>query len=130
MHRFLILLMLGSVAFSAQAAPPGPVEDWNLVWSDEFNGGSLDTSKWRYFDGWGQKPWREAYYSPDQVRLENGNLVIAANQKDGRFATGGILTQGLFEPAYGYYEIRCRFAELEAHGLWVAFIMRFIGETA
>ena len=57
-----------------------------LVWSDEFNGTSLDRSNWNYqigngynsgsgaFDGWGNGEWE--WYRADNVSVSNGNLVI------------------------------------------------------
>ncbi len=34
----------------ASVQPDGPAGNWNLVWSDEFNGTSMDTSKWYAWD--------------------------------------------------------------------------------
>ena len=44
-------------------------ENWKLVWNDEFDSNSLDTSKWSY---WGDNniPWNAGNYLD-----ENGNLV-------------------------------------------------------
>jgi beta-glucanase (GH16 family) len=37
---------LGAQAQSGVQAASGPVADWRLVWSDEFDGSTLDTTKW------------------------------------------------------------------------------------
>ena len=66
-------------------APAG----YHLVWSDEFNAGTLpDPAKWRYDtwrnkDGWWNK--EAQYYSdarPENARIENGHLVIEVRRED------------------------------------------------
>ena len=53
--------------------------NWNLVWSDEFNGTSLDTSVWSYEIGNGNWGWCNGeieYYinRTDNVRVAGGSL--------------------------------------------------------
>lgn len=72
---FAILLSILSLggAVSAHA-------DWNIVWSDEFNGTSLNTNTWFYdqgnCDGWGFNEFE--YYTPQNVVVSNGMLRILA----------------------------------------------------
>jgi beta-glucanase (GH16 family) len=53
-----------------------------LLWSDEFNGTSLDTSKWSYDTSRNKVGWFNGelqYYSadrPQNLRLKNGRLII------------------------------------------------------
>ena len=59
-----------------------PTHSTKLVWSDEFNGTSLDMSKWSFDTsrnklGWYNKELQ--YYAanrPENLRLENGKLII------------------------------------------------------
>lgn len=52
---------------------------WTLIWSDEFNQNSLDTSKWDYeIDCWGGGNNEQQCYTsrPQNVYLSNGALVL------------------------------------------------------
>ncbi len=64
---------------------PG-VLGYSLVWSDEFNGTSIDTSKWNFEIGNGEWGWGNnelQYYTgrTENARIENGNLVIEARDE-------------------------------------------------
>nr|MCS5653186.1 glucan endo-1,3-beta-D-glucosidase [Candidatus Neomarinimicrobiota bacterium] len=63
-------------------------QDWDLVWSDEFDGTSLDQSKWnilRWRPGWVNNEL-QAYTSRDtNIYLENGSLVLRALIEPGYF---------------------------------------------
>lgn len=93
------------------AQPPEPELGYRWVlnpkYSDEFNGNSLDKSKWRdSFDGWkGRSP---AKFDPTTVSVQNGNMQIQNKklaQVDGDYTIGGGAVQSLGEDAFfGYYE--------------------------
>lgn len=62
-------------------ARPPVKRDWKLVWSDEFNGDSLDTDTWWAADCWhGAEP---QYYTSRKknVRVENGMLVLECHRE-------------------------------------------------
>ena len=64
-----------------------------LMWSEEFDEGTApDDSIWSYdlgAGGWGNQELQEYTDNSDNVRIENGNLVIAAQQKtNGQAVTG------------------------------------------
>jgi beta-glucanase (GH16 family) len=103
--------------------------DTNIVWSDEFNGTTLNTNNWIYGIGNGVNGFGDAeleYYSssPQNVYVTNGFLhVVALTQATNGFSytSGKILTQGLFYKEYGRFDFR---AQLPAGaGLWPAFWM-------
>lgn len=66
-------------------------EDWELEWSDEFNGTELDPEKWDYEIGiqsgedgksssptyWGNN--EKQYYTKEALTFEDGKMVITAN---------------------------------------------------
>jgi len=90
-------------------------KDWNIVWSDEFEGeGMPDTSKWTYDIGdWGWGNNELQYYTenrPENARLENGHLVIEARKNDnGRAWTSARLTtRGKETFLYGRIEFRAK----------------------
>jgi beta-glucanase (GH16 family) len=104
-----------------------------LIFYDEFNGSSLDTSKWTYAIGngcpincgWGNN--EREYYTSDtaNVFLKDGNLVLRALYKPNYensgsdFTSGKVTTQGKFDHKYGRYEARMKLST--GRGTWPAF---------
>ncbi|GIL63480.1 hypothetical protein Vafri_17532 [Volvox africanus] len=61
------------------SSPPNDCSSPTLLWSDEFEGATLDTSSWNYFTGTAYNTELEYYTQrSENVRLENGSLVIEA----------------------------------------------------
>lgn len=93
---------------------------WTQTFGDEFNGTTLDTSKWRYTDYWGLN--NNVFegdcqcYGPNNVSVGDGVLTLQAreefppgcNPDPGTLEyTSGQLTTALnFQQTYGYFEIR------------------------
>ena len=81
---------------------------YSLVFCDEFEGNSLDTDAW-YYRGIGTR--RAGYTWYDQVKVENGNLVITAEYlEDGHLGAGWYAGKIATVKKYnkGYFEIRCK----------------------
>lgn len=140
-------LMMISVSLpgtlSLGKVPKGTTVDmskFTLVWSDEFEGDTLDASKWGY--EWWVTMRKGGYWHEDMVSVKDGNLVIAADYLDtpleNRYYdkwheqihfedykpgwyTGIVTTRGKYEQCYGYYEVRCILPA--ATGMWSAFWM-------
>ncbi len=129
----LIALAFLLIQCNAEANQELETRNWELVWSDEFEGAaneSPDSLKWTYDIGRGQDGWGNQelqYYtdSPNNVSLDgNGNLVITARAESfggGAFTSARIKTEGLFEQAYGRFE--ARMITPYGPGLWPAFWM-------
>ena len=103
----------------------------NLVWSDEFNGSSLDGSNWVYDIGTGSSGWGNnelQYYTnrSQNVQVTGGNLVITA-QKEAyggmNYTSARIKTKGLRQFTYGKIEARIKLPSGETQGIWPAFWM-------
>ncbi|MDB5126866.1 family 16 glycosylhydrolase [Mucilaginibacter sp.] len=95
-----------------------------LVWSDEFNGSSVDGSKWNIDNGNPNVNNEKEYYSPGNVAVTGGNLVITAkNQSMGGqpYTSGKITTAGKFTVKYGRIEARIKLPAFQ--GSWPAFWM-------
>jgi chitinase len=106
-----------------------------LTWSDEFNGTSLDQSKWNYQTGdgcpgncgWGNHELEYYTNSTNNVSVSGGNLALTArNQPNyngtGRnYTSGKLVTAGKFSQKYGRYEARIKAPS--AAGIWPAFWM-------
>ncbi|MCH5374102.1 MAG: DUF1080 domain-containing protein, partial [Planctomycetes bacterium] len=96
-------------------APAGKA--WKLAWHDEFDGETLDESKWTYRpDGKRKGGW----WSRKAIGLDgDGHLVIKTFMDGDKPTDGCITTQGRFEHAFGYYVARMRLQEEPGH--WSAF---------
>lgn len=82
-----------------------PLPGYTLAWADEFDATSLDSDRWKYRIGVSH----ESYQRPENVALEDGNLVIYLKREDygGKSLTGGgIITNT--QHGYGYYEVRAK----------------------
>lgn len=111
------------------AALASPARSQEVLWSEEFDNGTVaDPSVWSHdlgANGWGNRELQDYTQSPDNVRVENGNLVIAAHRTqegdgEARFTSGRIKTQDKVTFKYGTIEARIRFPNLD-EGLWPAF---------
>ena len=110
-------------------------EGYNLVWSDEFEGSSLDSSKWQYNIG-GEPNWgnNELQYYTDRkenVFLANGNLHIKAlyeSYKGNDYTSGRLTTRKKFDFKYGYIEARISLPR--GKGIWPAFWMLAANDKA
>lgn len=108
------------------------VDDYKLVWNDEFNGSLLDLTKWRVHrhdtpDITGSTVRRGSYYNIAMCSVEDGALHIATKYyENGIFGIGkpgwytcALDTHNSFQSSYGYYECRCILPK--GVGLWSAF---------
>lgn len=103
---------------------------WSLVWSDEFNGTSLDTGNWSTdvgtgcpdLCGWGNNELQ--YYRSQNVAVSGGNLVITARAESfggASFTSGKIHTRDKRSFLYGRIEMRAKIPT--GGGMWPAFWM-------
>jgi beta-glucanase (GH16 family) len=124
-------LVLSCAALFLMAGLAQPVFGaWSLIWSDEFNGASLNTSTWNYaigtgcpdLCGWGNNELQ--FYRSENVSVSGGNLIITARDENyggASFTSGRIHTRGNFSFLYGRIEMRAKIPSGE--GLWPAFWM-------
>ena len=91
-------------------------DNWNLVWSDEFNGTSLDTSVWSYEignrnGGWGNGEIEYYTNRTDNVRVADGSLQIIAKKENyggQKYTSGRIISKGRKYFKYGKMEARIK----------------------
>lgn len=105
---------------------------YSLVWSDEFEGESLDNDKWGFhlgtgcpnLCGWGNNEEQAFTNRSQNLYFEEGNLIIEAKKefitgKD--YSSSRIHTDNKFEFQYGRVDIRASMPEVA--GTWVALFL-------
>ena len=97
-----------------------------LVWSDEFDGTTLNLDNWTYelgdgcpnLCGWGNNELQE--YTDNNHRLEEGMLIISAQKiSSNNYTSTRIVTKGKQEFQYGRIEARVKVPS--GAGMWPAF---------
>lgn len=103
-----------------------------LVLQDEFSvDGAPDSALWNYDigkgpggDGWGNNELQYYTDRPENIKVENGMLIITAIQElymGSGYTSARITTKGKFEQKYGRFEARMKLPS--GKGLWPAFWM-------
>lgn len=99
--------------------------EYQLVWSDEFNGTALDESNWTIQTGgggWGNQEAQHYTNRPDNIRVEGGNLVIEGRKESyggNEYTSARIYSKGKREFCYGKLEARISLPA--GQGTWPAF---------
>jgi beta-glucanase (GH16 family) len=144
LFRFLLICIV-PILFSCESISDPeeindtiPSADYKLIWSEEFNQESteLDPTKWNIEegygqDGWGNDEWQLYTNSQENVRVEDGNLIITTKwdsdnyanpgKRDGSITSGRINTKDKFSLKYG--KIQARIKPPRSAGMWPAFWM-------
>lgn len=119
-----------SAAATPTMPPPTPTPEWlragwELVWQDEFDGEGLNRDNWTFDlggSGWGNNEWEWYTDRPENVRLEDGALIIEAREEEflrGDYTSGRIKTERLHSWTYGRFEARVQIPT--GQGIWPAF---------
>lgn len=108
---FFLFAVLAWPVFSDSRDPIGP--EWTLVWSDEFNvDGRPDPEFWQFQTGgggWGNKELQHYTDRPQNVRIENGHLVLESHREAYQgdpFTSGRVRTRLGWQ--YGRVEVRAQ----------------------
>ena len=97
---------------------------YSMIWSDEFSGTAVDTTKWNFETGNLNVNNEEEYYKASNATVANGNLVITAKREQNGnqlYTSSRMNTLGKVSAQYGLIEARIKIP-LGA-GLWPAFWM-------
>jgi beta-glucanase (GH16 family) len=127
-QKIMVFSALAAIALLGGASAADA--SWSLVWSDEFDGGALDTSKWTTdvgngcpdLCGWGNNELQ--WYRPENVTVTGGNLVLTAKDEvygPSSFTSGKVLSRDKYSVRYGRIEMRAKLPV--GDGLWPAFWM-------
>jgi beta-glucanase (GH16 family) len=105
---------------------------YQLVWSDEFDGTSLDLTKWNIETGgygWGNQEKQNYTNRTDNIRLESGSLVIEAKKEvysGNNYTSARINSKAKAIFAYG--KVEARISLPAGQGTWPAYWM--LGSTS
>lgn len=103
---------------------PAPYGNWNIVWSDEFNGTNINTNTWTYdigAGGWGNNELEYYTSRTNNAYISGGLLHIVAQLESyggQNFTSARMKTEGLASWLYGRFEWRARLPQ--GTGFWPA----------
>ncbi|TDB76510.1 glycoside hydrolase family 16 protein [Micromonospora sp. KC723] len=116
------------------SAPGSQVPGWRLVWSDEFDGPTLDRSKWNLRDNEGRDIDRGCNVDePDNTFVSGGSLTLRAQRETvtcgsqtRQYTQSYLDTIGRHSFRYGRFEVRAQSPNgpVGSRGLWPAFWLR------
>jgi beta-glucanase (GH16 family) len=104
-------------------------ENWQLVFSDEFNDTQMDTTKWTVENNIKKRVDVSLYANNEQVEERDGNAFIyyrKSSLHDSAYFAGRFNSKGKFAPTYGYLETRMHL--IKPNGCQTAFWMMPNGE--
>lgn len=131
MTVFRSLVVSLFLAFPVTVFAADPPDGMELVWSDEFEGKSLDWSKWSIEQnafGGGNNELQIYTDRTENVRVEDGRLVVEARRDNAavqgtsrEYSSGRLRTKHRGDWTYGYVEVRARLPR--GKGVWPAIWM-------
>jgi beta-glucanase (GH16 family) len=113
--HWILFLILSLVSLSGKTQV---TDNLKMVWNDEFNGNSLDASKWAPAPEWPRQGG--SYWSDNNYEMTgNGQVKLKVTEENGTVYCGAIRTHNKFDQKYGYFETRCKLPQIQ--GGWAAF---------
>lgn len=99
------------------------------LWHDEFDGETIDTSKWTFeigtgAGGWGNNEWEYYTSRKENAYIKDGVLHIRAQKEDyegQKYTSARMITKDKF--AFTYGTVEARIALPTGKGIWPAFWM-------
>ncbi|GEM_PF-985578 len=127
-----ITIMIELQVFSSTPVVAAPIgSNWNLIFNEDFNGSTLNTTVWNTCYWWivnngcsvignNELQW----YQANDVLIENGMARLRAQRRfvnNYQYTSGMLTTEGKRTWQYGYFEARVRVPR--GRGFWPAFWM-------
>jgi len=108
--------------------PTAPVSDWQLIWSDEFDGTSIDNNNWTHevnCAGGGNEEKQCYTDSAENSYVQDGILhIVALPAEEGAekpYTSARMVTKNKADFKYGRFEVRAKLPS--GQGSWPAFWM-------
>lgn len=117
--------------FEVKVTLPSDAAEWTMVWSDEFDGESLNSENWNIetgdgsqygLTGWGNNELE--WYQEENITVAGGFLNITAKEEASNnynYTSGRMRSDNKVDIKYGRIEARIKAPE--GQGLWSAFWM-------
>lgn len=108
-------------------------QDYDLVWSDEFNGDSLDSETWNFWIGTAYNNELQYYTSrSENAYLEDGKLYLEAHKENfmGREYTSARISTDSTRIGWEQGRFEARLKMPEGKGFWPAFWLMPIRDVA
>lgn len=123
----LFIILSLAIPASAQMSCPAAqtMQNMTMTFDDEFNTGTLDTSKWTAVAAGGADAINnelQAYIPAGVQPISGGGMRLQANRQSfwkQKYTSGKIVSQGHFAQAYGHFEMKAKMPN--GNGLWPAF---------
>lgn len=96
-------------------------------WSEEFGGTAINSNNWSFEIGNGTYGWGNnelQYYTEDNAKIVNGNLVITAKEESNNgyaYTSSRMISSGKFNFTYGTIEVNAKLPK--GQGIWPAIWM-------
>ena len=105
---------------------PTSYAGYDLVWQDEFDGTSINTSCWTHETGdhgWGNNELQNYTTSNDNSFVSDGKLYIEAREQNAgsQYTSARMISSGCAEFQYGRIDVRARLPQ--GQGIWPAIWM-------
>ena len=128
-HQSAVVKIINDDTYTPQLLADGyitPMEypDMQLVWSDEFEGSSVDGNNWTFETGgggWGNNELQVYTNSTQNAFVSNGKLNIVATSNYGNYSSARMISKGKQEFVYGRIDIRAKITY--GKGIWPALWM-------
>lgn len=113
---------------------PETYPSMEAVFKDEFGSAQLNTTQWTYelgngcsvgICGWGNNELETYTNSTENLKLENGKMVITSREFNGSYTSARIKTQDKIELKFGRIDVRAKLPK--GQGIWPAIWM--LGEN-
>lgn len=122
-----VVFVLACILISTSFCSTPKKDGWQLVWEENFDGSTLDTSRWSRIPR-GTADWQNYMsFSDSCYEIRNGNLVLKGivntdfKSDSVPYLTGGVWTKDKVNFTYGRIEIKAKLGE--ATGAWPAIWM-------
>jgi hypothetical protein len=110
---------------NAGYSTPGTYAGYSLVWSDEFNGSTVNSANWSFEsgnnNGWGNNELENYTSRTQNAFVSQGNLIIEARQESyqgNNYTSARMITKGNKVFTFGRIDIRAKLPK--GKGMWPA----------